>query len=230
MKGKNLFFMGLIAVALGLVLILFRDSLASGAVVKAAGILFVAAGVLNVSVFLGSRDKEGRARMGAFGIAFGWIASAAAVVLGLAMLIFSEAFVAITGFMFAVLILFCALFQLFLLFFGARPVHLSMWFFLVPTVLVAAALFIFLRKPDQVGEHVVMIVTGGSFMFFGLASIVEGIAIGQTNRDTLRAARAATAEKQVADSGAPAVRQEPPTPHHDSVRLDSDPGSDTAAK
>ena len=74
-----------------------------------------------MTVFLGSRDKEGRARMGAFGTAFGWIASAAAVVLGLAMLIFSKAFAAMIGFMFAVLLLFAALFQLFLLLFGSRP-------------------------------------------------------------------------------------------------------------
>lgn len=118
MKGKNLIFTGLLVAAVGLMMLLFRNALASGGVVIAAGILFVGAGVLNMSVFLGARDKKGHARMGALGTVFGWVASAAAVVLGLAMLIFSNAFAALVGFMFAVLLLFAALFQLFLLLFG----------------------------------------------------------------------------------------------------------------
>ena len=203
MKGRNLFFTGLVAAAVGLILIIFRNSLANGDVVKAAGILFVAAGVLNVTVFLASRDKEGRARLGVFGTAFGWIASAAAVVLGLAMLIFSSAFVAITGFMFAVLILFCALFQMFVLFFGTRPVRLSNWYFIVPMVLVASALYIFFNKPDDIGEHVVMIVTGCAFIVFGLSTAVEGIAVGQGNRRARKVA-AGTPAASASDAAKPA--------------------------
>ena len=44
MRGRNLFFTGLVVALLGLVLILFRTSLADGGVVIAAGILFVVAG------------------------------------------------------------------------------------------------------------------------------------------------------------------------------------------
>lgn len=194
MKGKNLIFTGLIAAIVGIVLIIFRNSLATGEVVKAGGILFLVAGVLNVTLFLGSRNRHGEARLGTFGTAFSWIVSAAAVVLGLAMLMFSGAFVAITGFMFAVLILFCSLFQMFLLFFGTRPVRLSNWFFLVPMVLVGAAVFVFLRRPDEIGEHVVMIVSGCSFLVFGLATLVEGIAVGQSNRNRVREAQHTAAE------------------------------------
>lgn len=137
MKGKNLLLTGLLAVLLGLVLIIFRNSLADGGIVIAAGIIFVAAGLLNMSVFLGARDKQGRARMGAFGTVFGWVASAAAVILGLAMLIFSGAFVALIGFMFAVLIIFAALFQMGLLLFGSRPHKLNSWFSSFPQFLLA---------------------------------------------------------------------------------------------
>lgn len=192
MRGKNLFFTGLVVALLGLVLILFRTSLADGGVVTAAGILFVAAGLLNTTVFLSSRDKQGRVRMGALGTAFGWIASAAAVVLGLAMLIFSKAFVAIVGFMFAVLLLFAALFQLFLLLFGSKPVRLSNLFFLVPTALIGAAIYIFMRKPDTGGEITVMLVTGISFIVFGVFTIVEGLAIGNNNRTALKTAKTDT--------------------------------------
>ena len=194
MKGRNLILTGLIAALIGIVLIIFRTSLANGGVVIAAGIIFVLAGVLNMSVFLASRDKHGNARMGAFGTAFGWIASAAAVVLGLAMLIFSKAFVAIAGFMFAVLILCTALFQLFLLIFGSHPSKLSSYFYLVPTALVGAALYIFLRKPDTGGEHIIMLVTGISFIVFGAVTMIEGSIIGRNNHRTLKASRAAASQ------------------------------------
>ncbi len=90
------------------------------------------------------------------------------------MLIFSKAFVALTGFMFAVLLLFAAMFQLFLLLFGSRPARLSNWFFLVPTALVGAAVFIFMHKPDTAAETVVMTTTGLSFIVFGVFTVVEG--------------------------------------------------------
>lgn len=183
MKGRNLFLLGLGAILLGVLLIIFRASLANGKVVLIAGTLFVVAGVMNMTVFLGSRDKNGKARMGAFGTVFGWLASAAATILGLAMLIFSTDFVAITGFMFAVLILFAALFQLFLIAFGARPTALSPWLYLVPAALVGAALYIiFLRQPTENSEHIVMLVTGISLLIFGLSTIIEGAAVGQINR------------------------------------------------
>ncbi len=189
MKGRNLFFTGLLTALIGVVLILFRTSLANGGVVIAGGVLFVLAGVLNMTVFLGSRDRKGRANIGAFGTAFGWIASAAAVVLGLAMLIFSKAFVAIVGFMFAVLLLFAALFQLFLLIFGSRPARLSSLFYLLPAGLVGAAIYIFMRKPDTAGEHTIMLVTGISLLVFGFFTIIEGVIIGQANHKALKASR-----------------------------------------
>lgn len=198
MKGRNLILTGLVAALIGFALIFFRHELADGGVVVVAGIIFLAAGILNTTVFLASRDKKGEARMGAVGTAIGWVASAAAVVLGLAMLIFSKAFVAIVGFMFAVLLLFAALFQLFLLIFGSRPTRLSGLFYLLPAGLVGAAIYIFLRKPDTVGEQTVMLVTGISLLVFGLFTIIEGSLVGRTNHAMRKAARTpapATPEK-----------------------------------
>ena len=193
MKGKNLIFAGVIALIVGVLMLIFRVQLANGGIVFAAGALFVGAGLLNMTVFLGSRDKEGRARMGAIGTAFGWIASAAAVVLGLAMLIFPKAFVALTGFMFAILLLFAALFQMFLLIFGARPHKLSNLFFIVPTVLVGAAVYIFMRKPDTTCEITDMTFLGLAFSFFGVMTIVEGSLIGKANHTLLKKSRQAEA-------------------------------------
>lgn len=204
MKGRNLILTGLVAALIGLALIIFRLELADGGVVTVAGIIFLVAGVLNTTVFLASRDKKGEARMGAVGTAIGWVASAAAVVLGLAMLIFSKAFVAIVGFMFAVLLLFAALFQLFLLIFGSRPTKLSALFYLLPAALVGAAIFIFLRKPDTAGEQTVMLVTGISLLVFGIFTIIEGTLVGHTNHTIRKAARTAVAAPPQNNAAAPA--------------------------
>ncbi len=182
MKGKNLILIGVLVLAVGLLLTIFRHSLANGGIVRLAGIIFVGAGALNLTVFLASRDKDGRSRMGALGTAFGWISSAAAVVLGLSMLIFKDAFVALIGFMFGVLLLFAALFQIFLLLFGSRPTRISNWFFIVPAVIIGAAIYIFLRKPDTAGETTDLLVTGISLMVFGTATVIEGSMVGQSNR------------------------------------------------
>lgn len=204
MKGRNLILTGLVAALIGLALIIFRLELADGGVVTVAGIIFLVAGVLNTTVFLASRDKKGETRMGAVGTAIGWVASAAAVVLGLAMLIFSKAFVAIVGFMFAVLLLFAALFQLFLLIFGSRPTKLSALFYLLPAALVGAAIFIFLRKPDTAGEQTVMLVTGISLLVFGIFTIIEGTLVGHTNHTIRKATRTAVAAPPQNASATPA--------------------------
>lgn len=183
MKGQNLIITGAIALIIGALMLVFRVQLANGGIVVSAGALFVLAGVLNMTVFLGARDSDGRSKMGAFGTAFGWIASAAAVVLGLAMLIFSKAFVALIGFVFAVMLLFAALFQIFLLLFGSRPTRLSNWFFLVPVTLISAAIYIFLRKPDTPGETYDITFIGISFIIFGVFTIIEGSIIGHQKRE-----------------------------------------------
>ncbi len=201
MKGRNLIFTGAIALVVGILMMIFHLQLADGGIIYAAGALFVGAGILNMTVFLGSRDKDGRTKMGAFGTAFGWIASAAAVVLGLAMLIFSKAFVALIGFMFAILLLFAAIFQLFLLFFGSRPNRLSSWFFLVPIVLIAAAVYVFMRKPDTQGESTDMIFVGCAFAVFGVFTIIEGSMIGRANHVALK--------KEQVQSDVPATQDKP---------------------
>ena len=219
MKGRNLLFSGLIIALVGLLLIIFRTSLADGGVVKVAGIIFIAAGVLNVTVFLGSRDKNGNARTGTFGTIFGWVASAAAVLMGLSMLLFSKAFVAIIGFMFAVLLLFAAVFQLFVLIFGTRPVKLSGWFYLVPLILVGFAIFVFLRKPDTAGETTDLVLTGIGFIIFGLGGIVEGAVIGDLNRRALKSAKAA---KKAVLQGKETVTVEKPKEVEEAPKADAE--------
>ena len=127
MKGKKLFITALIALAAGLVLLLMHRTITGPHVITACGALFIVAALTNVFL-LGSKDKNGRARVGAVGNVIGWIASAAALLLGLSMILFRPTFVTLVSFMFVVLIACGAVFQLFLLLGGSRPVRLSGWF------------------------------------------------------------------------------------------------------
>lgn len=181
MKGRNLILMAVATLAAGILMIIFRNTLASNGVVTGCGILFILAGVANVTIFLASRDKDGHARMGAVGTAIGWLASAAAVVLGVVMVLFRSVFETMVGYMFAVLLLFGALFQFFLLLFGSRPVRLSSWFFLVPMALCGAAVFIFMQQPGQ-ADYTIMLTTGCSLAFFGLMTMIESGAISMGHR------------------------------------------------
>ena len=99
-----------------------------------------------MTVFLGERDKDGRARMSAAGTALGWVASAAAVVLGVMMLLFRTVFEAMVGYMFAILLLFGALFQFLLLIFGSLPLS-SRAGSSSCRCLAGAAVYIFMQQP-----------------------------------------------------------------------------------
>lgn len=224
MKGRNLLLLGIVTAILGILLLIFRTSLANGKVVLTAGILFIAAGLLNMTVFLASRNKESRARVNAAATVFSWVASAASLILGLAMLVFSNAFVAITGFMFGVLIIFAALFQLCLLIFVSKPTRLSGWFYLVPTALTGAAIYIFTHIPENGNEHIVMSVTGISFIVFGFFSIIEGTAIGQVNRQNLKALEneVQSNEKALNNQEESSPEQEPDATQTDSRSSNSD--------
>lgn len=201
MKGRNLILMALVTLAIGILMIIFRNTLASNNVVIGCGILFILAGVANVTVFLGSRDKNGHARMGAVGTAIGWLASAAAVVLGVVMVLFRTIFETMVGYMFAVLLLFGALFQFCLLLFGSRPVRLSSWFFLVPMALCGAAVYIFMQQPGR-SDYAIMLTTGISLAFFGLMTLVEATLISSGNRSLRRTATTSASGRIEESSGA----------------------------
>lgn len=199
MKGRKLIFAGLVASLVGLLLVLFRTALADGGVVTAAGVIFVLAGALNMAVFLRSKDKDGQDRLGIVASTFGWVASAAAVILGLAMLIFSAAFVAIISFMFGILILFTAIFQFFVLIFSLRDIRMSGLFFIVPALLVGAAIFIFMRRPDGPGESLVNTVSGAAFIFFGVFTALEGLCAGYLRRKAAKLTSPSNSDESAQD-------------------------------
>lgn len=225
MKGHKLIFTALLALAAGVALIVTHRTVSSGGVVVAGGVMFVLAGFINVIAFLSSRDENGKSHLGSFGLAFGWLTSGAAVVLGLSMLIFQSTFVGLVPFIFGVLVVFGALFQFFVLSVGIRPVTLPAWLYVFPLVLVGLSVYVFMQQ-SQTDDRMIMLATGIAFTVFGVAMFIEGAMVGAANRRLRREAVAAETSvpadaKTVTDAAA--VR----SGTDDSVADDT---TDTAAK
>lgn len=189
MKGRHIIWTGIIALAVGILMIIYNRALEPSTLVMWCGILFILAGVLNLTLFLTGRDPSGKPKHNPASMMVGWVASAAAVVLGLCMVLFRATFVELVGYMFAFLLLFAALFQVFLLAFGARPTRLSGGWYVVPTVIVGIAVYFFLQRP-VIENRYMMLWTGIAFALFGAASVVEGAQIGANNRSAAKAAKA----------------------------------------
>ena len=190
MKGHKLIFTALLAMAAGVALIVTHRTVSSGGVVIAGGVMFVLAGFINVIAFLSSRDENGKSHLGSFGLAFGWLTSGAAVVLGLSMLIFQSTFVGLVPFIFGVLVVFGALFQFFVLSVGIRPVTLPAWLYVFPLVLVGLSVYVFMQQ-SQTDDRMIMLATGIAFTVFGAAMFIEGAMVGAANRRLRREAVAA---------------------------------------
>lgn len=185
MKGRNLLLTALVMVAAGVLILLTYKSITTSGVVTVTAIVFIVASLMNVAVFAGSGKKSGS---NAMGHAFGWISSAAAFVLGVTMLIFKPKFMELITFIFGVVILFGALFQIFLLVFGSRPTRLPNWLFITPILLVAAAVYVFFQTP-ALNDNSIMLVTGVCLLLFGVTTFVESMMIGRVNHKQLKSVK-----------------------------------------
>jgi hypothetical protein len=202
MKGKSLFLTALATGVAGLILLLTFESIKSTGVVICGGALFILAGLINMILYSSTStkviDADGvsETRRSAVATTFSWITSAAAVVLGLSMLIFQSTFITLVPFIFGILIAIGALHQLFVLAYGCRPAKISPWFYLVPAALVAAAVYIFLQQPEE-NDREIMLSGGIALVVFALATLSESIII---TRQLRRLRKAASADEEAQQS------------------------------
>lgn len=180
MKGKNLIITSVLVLAIGVILLLLHESIHPRGIVVVGSILFMAAGIFNVMTFDGAKrkNKDGH---GAFSTAFNWFTSAAAIILGLCMLIFQDTFIGLIGVMLGILIAFMAFYQLYVLAIAIRPVVLPSWLYIAPLLLAALAIFLFLQDPRETNIRTALI-TGIALCVYGVIGIIEGSMLGNENR------------------------------------------------
>ena len=182
MKASNTLLAGLIILAAGLVLIISHNNIGKKGIVTTIGILFLISGIINTVLYLSATGDDGRPRHRGASKFFGTIVSVASIFLGLSMLIFVSTFESIIPVLFALLLLFCALIQLYILAWGSRPVRMPDWTYAFPALIFIAAVVVFFAN---LSEPVLMLVSGCGLTLFGIAGFIEAFLLS-TGRRAIR--------------------------------------------
>lgn len=169
MKGRSLTIAGIFAAAIAAVLILCYKSINLMGVAITCGILFVAVGLINM-IFFGYRSGNESAKV------LNLVTNAAAIVLGISMLVFREEFRPMIAFMFGLLVAVCALWQFFVLAIGARPYQLPAWLYLFPVLLAGGSVYIFINP--QHDDSILIFATGIAMAVLGVSCLIEGSILG----------------------------------------------------
>ncbi len=196
MKGKSSILSALIILTLGVVMIIVNRSLTSQGVVIAGGIVFLVASVLNIWSLMRSPKEGARRSWGASAI--GWITGVAGVILGVSMLIFESAFVALVTFLFGALLVIGAVFHLYVLAISYRPVALPPWLYAVPLLLLGAGVYELYNFGVQ-NDSLTNIITGSGLVVFAIGVFLESYFIGVHNKAVNKPSRVQHNEPQVED-------------------------------
>lgn len=184
MKGRNLLLISALVLAAGIILLIARNSIGSDAVVTVGGVLFILAAVFNIiasdSGHRRKKDAPEESR-GMISSAMGWIASVAAIILGICMLVFKSTFTPLVPVMFGILVAFSAFYQLYILAIGVRPVVLPAWLYFAPLILAMGAAYLFFQE-GLVDDLRIVLITAVSLIVFGVSGIIEGSMLGNENR------------------------------------------------
>lgn len=194
MKGKTLSAIGLVAVLIGVALIFFHTAISKTGIILTGGVLFVATGVINFMIYGQDKGSHGLGRL------LSQLANAAAIVLGICLLVFSQTFVPLVSFIFGLLLAVCALWQFFILALGTRPHQLPGWLYVFPLLLTGASIYVFVQK--NMPESTLLVVVGVSMAVLGAGCIVEGTNLGMARR----AAEHEAAKPAVKPAEKPAVK------------------------
>lgn len=213
MKGRSLILSAILILAAGLILILTYKTTKTDGIVMVGGVLFIVAGLLNIFTYLGERPskkeidearREGREprQRSSLSSVLAWTSSSAAVILGLSMLLFTPTFSTLVPFAFALLITFGAIYQFYLLAIGTRPLRLPAWLFIVPVLMLGAAIYVFMQKPgDDNDEQLIMLISGIAFTLMSVTMFIESILIGSANREQLAKAHKAPGSAKSVTAG-----------------------------
>lgn len=192
MKGRSLLLSAILILLAGVVLIITYKTTSTHGITVVGGVLFIVAGLLNIFSFFGEqpgkKEREADQKAGVksykpsgLTVFLAWTASAATILLGLSMLVWTDTFSVWVPALFGILVCLAALYQFYLLAIGSRPVRLPSWLFVIPVLLLIAGVYLFMQKPGS-NESVIMMTSGIAFVVFSATLFVESILLGAANR------------------------------------------------
>ncbi|MGM9862023.1 MAG: hypothetical protein ACI30W_05450 [Muribaculaceae bacterium] len=216
MSVRKTFILALVAIITGLALIITNHIVTSRGIVIAAAVLFAGCGIIallasrsmtpvkpdtpadaDTAAAAAEPDKRAGRRSAIARIAV-IIAGSGACLLGLAMLIFTATFASGVAAFFALLAILCAIAIYLILAIGTRPHILPGWLYILPTVIVGAAIYLFTLQPVA-DDRTIMVVTGSAVMLFGITAALIALLLRSARR-----AYAATPAKAASATAAPA--------------------------
>lgn len=172
---------GLVTILAGVVLLISSNEMTSKGIIILAGILFIAAGILNIILTLSSRNDDGTRRVGTIRLILTITVSAAAAVFGLSMLWWTTTFTSLIPLVFAVMLLIAAVIQFYVLAIGTRPLKLPGWFYALPAAQVVCAIVVYCQAAGA-GDKVIMVTSGVSLIIFGVTSFLIGYGVAAAKR------------------------------------------------
>lgn len=189
-KKKSLL-TGVLIFAIGIILIICNSEIKAGGIVTLAGILFLLTGIINIIIYVTQRDEEGKKVNRGMGLIFGWLVSIASIVLGACMFFFKNDFVNMIPVIFGIIIFFGVITLAFTFLIRMRKVFtVPGWIWAFPGLMAVAGIITITQKASTTAaqsDSLIMIMTGSSFLLYGIANILVGILASTARRNAAQA-------------------------------------------
>lgn len=180
MKSRNLTYTGIVTLILGIAL-LFMQATAINVVVMVVGGAFLLSAVIDLIVVFRSKStlEVEVAKKSATSLSIiSTLTAVATGALGLWMLLSPGSFSALLVYVFAAIILLAGLYHISMLGFGFRNARFPFAFYILPILLVATGIVIFVLGPVKMMNAIVL-VTGIALIVYSVCNFIE--AAGESN-------------------------------------------------
>lgn len=174
MKSKNLTYTGIITLILGIAL-LFMQATAINVVVMVVGGAFLLSSIIDLIVVFHSKatlEVNGEKKTSGSISIISTLTAVATGALGLWMLLKPASFSSLLVYVFAAIILLAGLYHISMLGFGFRNTRFPFAFYILPILLVATGVVIFVLGPVKMMNAIVM-VTGIALIVYAVCNFLE---------------------------------------------------------
>jgi uncharacterized membrane protein HdeD (DUF308 family) len=172
-------FRALCAIIVGALLIMYPDNTVTGITI-AIGVLFLVSGLISVLTYVHARrhvsdykiyDAEGRLVAGQQPtFPLGGVGS---IILGLILAITPTTFVSALMYIIGIMLILGALNQFIALIAGRRYGHVSLWYWVMPTLILLSGLFVMVKPIAPL--KMAMLILGWTMLVYGVAELVNAL-------------------------------------------------------
>ncbi len=168
MSGKTDLFTSIIVAGVGIVMIcLYQRIELLSWIVMLIGAMFAIPGIFSIIMGMRSKDKGGSGTMTLTGMG--------ATALGAFMILMPQSFTGILVFLFAGLLIIGGIYHIVFVAYLSRPFVLPGYYYIIPVLMILAGI-VLLTTSVRTLNHVVVLITGISFVAWSISTLMEWIA------------------------------------------------------